>query len=231
MACFIISAYSSGRSRPRFRTDSDMTCQWMSRSRTFAASSTHRLVSHAHGHSGTNQNSTRAVVGALCTASVMSLLLARPWGGRIGRSGSVGAKSDRGPLVPMVHPPGQTQRAAPDGSPSFRDKLAGVAVPNLTRVDAAARADLLEVESYDLQIDVTDGAGRPGEGTFRSTTTVRFACRRPGAATFIDLIAERVLSATLNGTQLEPGGYTEEGGLPLPGLAAENTLVVVADCR
>src|SRR3954470_16913127 len=48
-----------------------MTCQWMSRSRTLAASSTHRLVSHAQGHSGSNQKSTRAVTGALCTASVI----------------------------------------------------------------------------------------------------------------------------------------------------------------
>src|SRR4051812_9882904 len=48
-----------------------MTCQWMSRSRTLAASSTQRLVSQAQGHSGSNQKSTRAVTGALCTASVI----------------------------------------------------------------------------------------------------------------------------------------------------------------
>ncbi|MFW3170275.1 aminopeptidase N [Geodermatophilus sp. CPCC 206100] len=106
-----------------------------------------------------------------------------------------------------------------------------MAVPNLTRDDAAARASLLAVHDYDVQFDLTDGAGRPGEHTFGSTTTVRFGCRRPGADTFIDLVAERVHSATLNGVELDVAGYTEEGGLPLPGLAAENTLVVVADCR
>jgi aminopeptidase N len=106
-----------------------------------------------------------------------------------------------------------------------------VAVPNLTRDDAARRAQLLAVDSYDVQFDLTDGAGRPGEHTFGSTTTVRFTCREPGADTFIDLVAERVRSATLNGVELDVATYTEEGGLPLPGLAAENTLVVEADCR
>jgi aminopeptidase N len=106
-----------------------------------------------------------------------------------------------------------------------------VAVPNLTRDDAAARAALLSVQTYDLQLDVTDGAGHPGAGTFRSTTTVEFTCARPGADSFIDLIAAEVHSATLNGTALDVGTYTEEHGLPLPGLAERNTLTVVADCR
>ena len=65
-----------------------------------------------------------------------------------------------------------------------------MAVPNLTRTDAAARAELLTLQSYDLQLDVTDGAGHPGAGTFRSTTTVEFSSRQAGAATFIDLVAE-----------------------------------------
>ncbi|MGY2066223.1 aminopeptidase N [Blastococcus sp. SYSU DS0619] len=106
-----------------------------------------------------------------------------------------------------------------------------MAVPNLTRTDAAVRAELLAVQSYDISLDVTDGAGHPGERTFRSTTTVEFTCRQPGADTFIDLVAETVHSATLNGTELDVRGYTEDGGLPLPGLAEQNTLVVTADCR
>ncbi|MGY1603139.1 aminopeptidase N [Geodermatophilus sp. SYSU D00815] len=106
-----------------------------------------------------------------------------------------------------------------------------MAVPNLTRDDAAARAELLAVQSYDLALDVTDGAGHPGDKTFRSTTTVEFTCRRPGASTFIDLVAEQVRSATLNGVELDVSTYTEEGGLPLPELAESNTLTVDADCR
>jgi aminopeptidase N len=110
-------------------------------------------------------------------------------------------------------------------------KLQHVAVPNLTRVDAAARAELLAVQSYDIQLDVTDGDGHPGERTFRSVTTVEFEASRAGAETFIDLVAETVHSATLNGTELDVSTYTEDGGLPLPGLTEQNTLVVTADCR
>ncbi|WP_089406164.1 aminopeptidase N [Geodermatophilus saharensis] len=106
-----------------------------------------------------------------------------------------------------------------------------MAVPNLTRDDAAARARLLAVDSYDLAFDLTDGEGRPGAGTFRSTTTVTFTCREPGAGSFVDLVADTVRSATLNGVELDVSTYTEEGGLPLPDLAADNTLVVDADCR
>jgi aminopeptidase N len=106
-----------------------------------------------------------------------------------------------------------------------------VPVPNLTRTDAAARAELLAVHSYDIQLDVTDGAGRAGERTFSSTTTVEFTSREPGASTFIDLIAETVHSATLNGAELDLSGYTEEGGLPLPDLAEQNTLVISGDFR
>ena len=106
-----------------------------------------------------------------------------------------------------------------------------MAVPNLTRDAAAARAALLDVHSYDLFLDVTDGQGHPGEETFRSTTTITFDSRTPGAETFVDLVAERVRSATLNGVELDVSGYTEEGGLVLPDLAATNELVVDADLR
>jgi aminopeptidase N len=130
-----------------------------------------------------------------------------------------------------LFPAAAARDAAPGLLSSPRGKLARVAVPNLTRTDAAARADLLAVQSYDLQLDVTDGAGHPGERTFRSTTTVEFTSREAGADTFIDLVAATVHSATLNGVELDVSTYTEEGGLPLPGLAEQNTLVVTADYR
>src|SRR3954451_15126882 len=117
------------------------------------------------------------------------------------------------------------------GLSSTHGKLPAVSAPNLTRTYAAARADLLAVSGYDLQLDVTDGAGRPGEHTFHSVTTVEFSSREAGADTFIDLVAQTVHSATLNGVELDVSGYTETGGLPLPGLAKTNTLVVTADCR
>ncbi len=102
--------------------------------------------------------------------------------------------------------------------------------PNLTHADARARSELLEVTAYQVELDLTDGAGHPGERTFRSHTTVRFRARHEGASTFVDLIAERIHAATLNGTPLATTGYASETGLPLPALAQDNTLTIEADC-
>ncbi len=102
-------------------------------------------------------------------------------------------------------------------------------VRNLTQVEAIGRAGLLDVQSYDVSLDLTDGTGGPGELLFRSLTEVRFRCSQPGASTFIELAAETLHSATLNGTELDASGWTAETGLTLPDLAAENLLVVEAD--
>lgn len=104
---------------------------------------------------------------------------------------------------------------------------------NLTHADATARADLLDVESYEVEIDLTDGYGGPGTLTFRSRTIVRFSCSSPGAETFIDLRSAAIRSATLNGRDLFPSGettgYDDKAGLTLPDLAAANELIVDAD--
>jgi aminopeptidase N len=106
-----------------------------------------------------------------------------------------------------------------------------VAVPNLTQEQAVERAALLEVDSYTVDLDLTDGAGRPGEDTFHSTTTVRFACRVPGSSSWIDLVAARLGTAKLNGAVLDVAGYGEATGIALPALAATNELIIEADGR
>jgi aminopeptidase N len=106
-----------------------------------------------------------------------------------------------------------------------------VPAPNLTRDQAKQRSGLLEVESYDIVLDLTDGNAGPGEKTFGSTTTVRFTSARPGERTWIDLMAAKVRSATLNGQALDVSSYVEDEGIALPEPAATNELVVEADCR
>ncbi|HWG93438.1 MAG TPA: aminopeptidase N [Mycobacteriales bacterium] len=98
---------------------------------------------------------------------------------------------------------------------------------DLRRDEARERARLLHVESYDVALDLTDGAGAPGEGTFATRTTVRFRCAEPGAATHLDLTAPAVRSVELNGRPVEP----EHDGnrLQLRDLAEDNVLVVEAD--
>ena len=80
--------------------------------------------------------------------------------------------------------------------------------PNLTREQARARAELLHVTSYDVELDLTDGLGHPGERTFRSRTVVRFECLRPGEQTFIDVIADRLHQVRLNGAVVDVTEYT-----------------------
>jgi aminopeptidase N len=105
-----------------------------------------------------------------------------------------------------------------------------VALPNLTRDQAVERAALITVDSYQISLDITDGSGAPGERTFRSTTTVVFDALA-GADTVIDIAADNIRSATLNGRDLDVSGYDESTGIPLRGLADRNVLVVDADCR
>ena len=96
---------------------------------------------------------------------------------------------------------------------------------NLRRDEATARAALLTVDSYDVQLDLTDGSGeKPGETTFRSRTTVRFTARA-GGATHLDLTAAELVGATLNGV---PVSDFDGNRLQLPDLAEDNVLVVDA---
>ncbi|MGV9803803.1 aminopeptidase N [Mycobacterium sp. NPDC003449] len=104
-----------------------------------------------------------------------------------------------------------------------------MALPNLTRDQAVERAALVTVDNYRIVLDLTDGDGSPGERTFRSTTTVQFDALA-GADTVIDLAADTIHSATLNGVELDVSGYDESTGIALPGLAEHNVLVVDADC-
>ncbi|MGW6006975.1 aminopeptidase N [Oerskovia enterophila] len=94
---------------------------------------------------------------------------------------------------------------------------------NLTRAEAAERAGVVTVRSYEVALDLTTGPT-----TFGSTTVVRFAAT-PGASTFIDLIAPTVHEITLNGEALDVAQVFADSRIQLSGLAAENELRVVAD--
>lgn len=95
---------------------------------------------------------------------------------------------------------------------------------NLTRAEAVERAGVVAVESYEIALDLTTGPD-----TFASATTLRFTATE-GAATFVDLVAPAVRSVTLNGRELDPAVVFADSRIALDGLAADNELVVVADC-
>ncbi|HYF73962.1 MAG TPA: M1 family aminopeptidase, partial [Nocardioides sp.] len=96
---------------------------------------------------------------------------------------------------------------------------------NLTRDEAATRAALLDVTSYAIDLDLTTG-----DTHFGSTTTIRFTCAEPGAETFADLVDAKVHEITLNGEQVDPATAYADSRITLTGLAADNELVVRADC-
>ncbi|MFD0277138.1 aminopeptidase N [Kitasatospora sp. NPDC127111] len=100
---------------------------------------------------------------------------------------------------------------------------------NLSRDEAQQRASILAVDGYRVRLDVTS-APDPAAATFRSTTTVSFRCAEPGASTFLDLLASAVRSVTLNGRALDPATAFDGARVHVDGLAAENVLVVDADC-
>ncbi|MEV6054415.1 aminopeptidase N [Streptomyces sp. NPDC052107] len=99
---------------------------------------------------------------------------------------------------------------------------------NLTREEAQQRAELLTVDSYEIDLDLS---GAQEGGTYRSVTTVRFDVARGGAESFIDLVAPAVHEVVLNGDQLNPAEVFEDSRIALPGLLeGRNVLRVVADC-
>ncbi len=139
----------------------------------------------------------------------------------------------------------------------------------LTREEAAERAGLIRVNSYQIELDLHGRAGgaqderraggaqdqrraggaqderRAGgaqdqrdtggardqysQDSFRSLTTVRFDCARPGTGSFIDLSALEVSRIELNGTQLPLSSF-DGSRVWLPDLAATNELTVDARC-
>ena len=52
----------------------------------------------------------------------------------------------------------------------------------------------------------------------------------PGTETFIDLIAPRVDTITLNGRPLDPASHFDGVRVRLPGLEADNVLTIAAHC-
>jgi aminopeptidase N len=94
---------------------------------------------------------------------------------------------------------------------------------NLTRAEAAARAELLEVAGYEVHLDLTGGPDR-----FRSTSEVRFTARADGD-TFLDLTAAEVHALELDGRPL-PREMVGPTRVRLEGLTpGDHLLRVVAD--
>ena len=91
---------------------------------------------------------------------------------------------------------------------------------NSTRAEAAERSAHLAVASYELTLDLTTG-----DETFISETKIKFSCNKPGYETFLDAVGKNVISATLNGQNVDTANYDGES-IFIKNLAAENELVI-----
>jgi aminopeptidase N len=88
----------------------------------------------------------------------------------------------------------------------------------LTRAEAQTRAQLIDVQGYLIDLDLTCG-----EEVFGSTTTVRFSVKEgqggaDGAETFVELRPDALLRAELDGVVLDDAAFAD-GRLWLRGLA------------
>ncbi|MFI7273547.1 aminopeptidase N [Streptomyces sp. NPDC049879] len=96
---------------------------------------------------------------------------------------------------------------------------------SLTRVEAEARAQLLDVHSYAIDLDFTRG-----DDTFASDTVIRFTARTAGD-TFVEAVPAALHGVTLDGRALDPAALAD-GRYPLTGLAeGEHELRITADMR
>ena len=96
---------------------------------------------------------------------------------------------------------------------------------NLTRVEAQERKALVDVQSYEITLDLTTGAE-----TFATKTVVTFTATE-GASTFIDHITRSVHAVVLNGVSLDPATVSDNVRIQLDGLQAENVLEVISDAE
>ena len=91
---------------------------------------------------------------------------------------------------------------------------------NISKSEALERSEYLSIESYEVFLDITDKGD-----TFFARSTITFKCNKTGYSTFLDAVAERVVSATLNGNPVNTSGFDGET-IYLSNLQSENVLVV-----
>src|SRR4051794_5113459 len=79
---------------------------------------------------------------------------------------------------------------------------------NLTRDEAMARSALVGTSAYAVRIDLSGRQVDDPATRFTSVSRVRFHAREHGRV-HLDLIADRVLAASLDGTDLDPAGFAD----------------------
>ncbi len=115
------------------------------------------------------------------------------------------------------------------GPDPVRDKIPLMFPDNLTRAETRARAELVGTHSYRIEVDLSGRAVEDPERLFRSDTTITFEARAAGDL-HVDLIADHVEAASLDGVDLDPATFADSR-LPLTVTPGPHTVRVLAHCR
>ena len=99
---------------------------------------------------------------------------------------------------------------------------------NLTRDETAERARLITVNSIAVELDLS---GDVDESTYPSTSRLSFESHEAGASTWVDIVAERINRAVLNGRELDVDSAFDGTRLVIDQLEPYNELLVEADAR
>ena len=197
--------------------------------RTVSTSSIQREASQAQGHRGSNQRSTvldsctsgAGSAAGTTSARIVSTLIdfALIDFALIALAGDfLLALADFLAFLPMAQDYEESRGRI---DPMFPD--------NLMRAEAQQRARLIETEAYAVEVDLSGRDVADPDGQFLSTSSLTFRARADGA-THLDLIADEVRSARLDGVDLDPAGF-QDSRLPLTLTAGPHTLTVQAVCR
>jgi aminopeptidase N len=100
---------------------------------------------------------------------------------------------------------------------------------NLTRSETRARARLIGTHRYAVEIDLSGRGVADPERVFRSDTTIEFEATDSGTL-HVDLIADHVEAASLDGVDLDPTTFADSR-LPLTVSAGRHAVRVLAHCR
>lgn len=100
----------------------------------------------------------------------------------------------------------------------------------LTREEAYARAELITISDYEIELDLSNAMALD-EPTYPVTTTLRFTATTPGEDTFLNYLGDSVDSVSINGVSHDISQIAGTARIAIPNVAAENEVVIHSHSR
>src|SRR5699024_9550645 len=100
----------------------------------------------------------------------------------------------------------------------------------LTRDEASARAELITISDYEIELDLSNAMALD-EPTYPVTTTLRFTSARPGEDTFLNYLGDSVESVVINGISHQVAQVAGTARIAIPNVAEENEVIIRSHSR